>query len=380
MRKHIKILALLLLSLAMVIAVAGCTGSVSDIRQNSKPDNSALNPKKPVQKSTKPQYFFINGSLLGSHEDDGWHSLCDTDNSETEAGDSKPFYARDLLDQDAYYVYENNKPVGMSKQIIWLTGEAYGLGSFESEDVPGKFAAYGQLHHFEGDNDTAYRIFDLPVKLGPELSNLKIPEYSFHTDFVYGANWERRYLNDRFVTNSGANILPRNMAYGVEPTEEGRQLLIDLFKKNNMENTNPNFTECIRGDFDNDVEYEYLMIADSPSSELGYPLLCSNGRTDHLGIFNVMLYQDDDGNIQTLYSDLRPYKGFFEADKDNRMELMGGPEYCIEVDLFTVADLNSDGVYEIGIKKVEWEHGFYLTYARNTKGTYEVVMRSDFGT
>jgi len=111
---------------------------------------------------------------------------------------------------------------------------------------------------------------------------------------------------------------------------------------------------------------------------MGYPLLCSNGKTDHLGIFSALFYQDDDGSIQTLYSDLRPYNGVFQPDENNNMELMG-PDYFTCINLLTIADLNDDGVYEIVVKKSGWEYGFYLAYAMNAKGKYELVMRSNYG-
>lgn len=383
MRKQLEMVLLLAVSLIMAAALAGCISHVSDIQQDDKPDTSKLDDKTTdnmaAQTDIQPQYFFINGSLLGSYDDDGWHSLCDTGNTKTDSTDVKVFYAKDLLDQDSYYVYENNKQVGVSSQMVWITEEAYGLGSFEAEDAPQKFAGYGRLYSFEGDSSTAYRIFDLPVKLGPELAELKIPDYSFHTDFVYGAEWERHSSSDRLVTNSSADLFPRKMRYSDEPTTEGLQSLIDLFKANNMENASPNFTECVTGDFDNDGNAECLMLAENPVSELGYPLLCGDGKTDHLGVFNVIFYQDDDGSIQTLYSDLRPYQGEFKADENGGMELMGGPPYSIRIALFTAADLNSDGVYEIGVKKNEWESGFYLTYAMDARDKYEIVMRSDFG-
>ncbi|MDD2587185.1 MAG: hypothetical protein PHO25_11195 [Syntrophomonadaceae bacterium] len=382
MRNHLKIIMLLLVSLTMVTVCAGCASPVSDIQQDSKSDTSELDNKKTAQTGTQPQYFFINGSLLGSYDDDGWHSLCDTGKYETGAGDSTTFYAKDLLNQDSYYVYENNKLAGVSKQIIWLTEEAFGLGSFEAQGAPPKFAKYGELYRFEGESgDTAYRyrIFDLPIKLDDELSKLKIPDYSFYTEFPFGEKWTRDCPDDRLVTNSGSNLFTKTMTYGVGPTAEGRQLLTDLLKKNNIENTIPNFTECVLGDFDNDGKKEYLMFAESPRSEMGYPLLYSNGKTDNLGVFNFIFYQDDDGSIQTLYSDLRPLKGVFKPNKNNNMELMQA-DYCIWIDLFLAADLNADGVYEIGVKKTEWDRGHYLTYAMNSGGEYEVVMRSNFGT
>ena len=42
---------------------------------------------------------------------------------------------------------------------------------------------------------------------------------------------------------------------------------------------------------------------------------------------------------------------FFKAEKSKNMELMGGPGYSIEINLFTLADLDADEVYEIGVRK-----------------------------
>jgi hypothetical protein len=56
-----------------------------------------------------------------------------------------------------------------------------------------------------------------------------------------------------------------------------------------------------------------------------------------------------------------------------------GIDYCIEIDLLTIADLNSDGIYEIGVTKKEWESGYYLVFAMNGGGKYEVAMRSNWG-
>ena len=371
---------LFLVSFVVAIALAGCINPVSNTGQDSKLDITKLDNKKAAETCTQPQYFFMNGSLLGSYDKDGWHSLCDTGGFEKKRGDAVTYYAKDLLDQDSYYVYENNKLAGVSKQIIWSTEEAFGLGTFEDADAPKNLAKYGELYRFKGESgDTGYRIFDLPIKLGDELCKLKIPDYSFNTEFPFGQKWARDCLNDRLVTNIGSNLFPKTMSYGVEPTAEGVQLLTDLFKKNNIENTVPNFTECVLGDFDNDGKKEYLMFAEPPRSEMGYPLLYSNGKTDSLGVFNFIFYQDDDGSIKTLHSDLLTLKGDFKPNKDNNMELMYA-DYSIWIDLCLAADLNADGVYEIGVKKCMWDCGYYLIYALNSGGEYEMVMRSNFGT
>lgn len=269
MRNYIKVVVLLLVGLFMSTALISCKVPVSDT-QAGKSDIKS----KPELYSgaSKPRYFFVNGALLGSYNEAGWHSLCDTGGFEAAAGDAEAFYAKDLLNQDFYNVYEGKKLLGVSKQIIWLTEETLGLGTFE-ENVIGKFEKYGKLYDSGNGDTSAYRIFDLPVKLGEELSNLKIPDYSFTTQFVFGEDWKWGYEGFRFVTNSEINPFSGKMTYGAEPTDEGKQALLELFKKNDMENTLPNFTDCILGDFDNDGKNEYLMAANNPRGELGYPVI-----------------------------------------------------------------------------------------------------------
>lgn len=338
--------------------------------ENSPEQTETLEPSTTLVEPAFPQYIFLYGKFMGGFVNNEWKSICNTDDQKIEATD---FYVKDILAQDKYYLYQNREYFGTSNQVLWSIIED-GLGSFEGDGVLERLGKYGEscnsLESFE-------RIFNLPITVGEELSDLKIPDYSFWTKFVVNDKIESRC---ELVTNSDIQPFPREINDGLEATAEGIQALIDLFRANQMENTVPNFTQCIKSDFDNDGDDEYLMFAENPHSELGYPILCGNGEVDHLGIFNVVFYQDDDGSIQTLYSDLRPYKHAFEPDENKNMELKRtGPEYGIAINLLTAADLNSDGVYEIGVKINQWECGFYLIYAMNTKGEYEAVMRSNWG-
>ena len=369
-----KLIIMLMVSFLLGSTLTGCTNTADETGQtNSK---VATIKNKTAEKAGIPvQYFFINGSLLGSYDREGWKSLCKPVIDDQAGENGQAFWAKDLLAQDAYYVYDgkNKKLLGVAKQIIWSTGTG-GLGSFEDSSAEQKLAAYGELYNpVEGDISRP-RIFKLPVKAGQDL-DLKIPDYSFFTEFVIDSQAQSEY---KLVTNRESNLFPRETADGLEATEAGERALARLFRREKMENTLPNFSDCIESDFDNDGKPEYLIFANNPKSEMGYPLLCSNGKTDHLGIFSALFYQDDDGSIQTLYSDLRPYNGVFQPDENNNMELMG-PDYFTCINLLTIADLNDDGVYEIVVKKSGWEYGFYLAYAMNAKGKYELVMRSNYG-
>lgn len=373
-RFRVIVIALLLISLTL----GGCTRIVSKSPKDGKIDLSADSQPRSVLPTnnhiSQPQYFFINHSLLGSYDDDGWHSLCDIDN-QTDGG-RKTFYAQDLLKQNSYYVYDGNGLRGESKQIVWTTGEG-GLGSFEDEGTAKKLAPYGELYEPVAGDSSLPRIFNIPIAAGQELSDLKIPDYSFFTKFIVNNENTSKF---ELVTNRAIQPYPREFNDGLEATTGGIQRLNDLFRENHMENTVANFIKCLSGDFDNDGYNEYLMLAQAPRSDSGYPLLYGDGKTDHLGVYTVAFYQDDKNNIQMLYGDWRPYQGVFTANQDKNMQLMGDPQYCIGIDLLMAADLNSDGVYEIGVKKSEWEYISYLIYAMNDQGEYEVVMRSNLGT
>ncbi|MDF2673058.1 MAG: hypothetical protein K0R09_1323 [Clostridiales bacterium] len=358
----------------IIFSLDSCKGdpiTEPKMTENNSTQTQTLESSTTPVKPAFPQYFFFYGTLMGGFVDNEWKSICSTDEQNADATD---FYVKDILAQDKYYIYQHRKSVGVSNQVLWATTED-GLGSFEGDEVSKKLAKYSEFYNTTEGYSGFDRTFNLPVKVGEELSDLKIPDYSFSTEFVVDNKVIFEY---ELATNRDIQPFPRRINDSLEATDEGIQALIDLFGENQMENTAPNFTKCLKSDFDNDGNEEYLMLADSCQSELGYPLLSGNGKMDRLGIFSAIFYQEDDGSIQTLYSDLRPYKGDFKADKDKNMELMG-PDYSTRIDLLTVADLNSDGVYEIGVKKSEWENGFYLTYAINGKGEYEVVMRSNWG-
>jgi hypothetical protein len=275
-------------------------------------------------------------------------------------------------------VYAGKDLLGVSKQISWRTEDAFELGCFEEEEAPKKFAKYGKLYPFDGNSHTtSNRIFDLPVKLGDELSNLKIPNYSFYTEFVFDEEWESDYSGYRLVTNSDVNLFPNTLTYGVEPTPEGIQSLLDLFKENNMENTIPNFSDCVLGDFDDDGKDEYLMIANSPIDESGWPIIAGEGEKDKVGTFSAMLYQEDNGSVQIIHSDMRPMPGVVKFTKGcmNISDI----DYCHSIDFAAVADLNGDGSYEIIVLNILWEGGYSLAYSQNAQGAYAVVMRSNWG-
>jgi hypothetical protein len=375
-KRPAKIMALLIVTFLLGSMLTGCTNDVADSGKDSAKQIAVPKDKTLEKEITPVQYYFLNGSLLGSYDRAGWHSLCAVDTNDRVFGDGEDFWANDLLAQDAYYVYDykNKKMLSVAKQFIWTTGSG-GLGSFEDDQAGEKLAAYGELYEpVEGDISLP-RIFSLPVKAGQDLAGLKIPDYSFFTQFVIDSETRNEY---ELVTNRISELFPREIIGGLEATDEGVQALADLLKQEKIENTASNFSDCVKSDFDQDGKIEYLMFANNSRSENGYPLLVSSGGTDRLGVYSAMLYQDNDGSVQTIYSDLRPYQGEYKPDQNNYMELTH-PDHCISIDLMTIADLNNDGKVEILARKSGWEYGYFLAYALNAQGQYEPVMRSNYG-
>ena len=375
-KKPAKFMALLIIGFLLGGMLTGCINKAANTGKDSTKQTAVPKNKTPEKVVAPEQYYFLNGSLLGSHDQAGWHSLCAPDTNDRVFGDGEDFLAKDLLAQDAYYVYDskNKKMLSVAKQIIWSTGVG-NLGSFEDEQADKKLAAYGELYNPVAGDVSLPRIFSLPVKAGQDLAGLKIPDFSFFTQFQVDSENRNEF---ELVTNRISDFFPRETVGGLEATEAGVQALAVLLKQEKMENTVLNYSDCIKSDFDQDGKLEYLMFANNPKSQNGYPLLGSSGGTDRLGIYSAVFYQDEDGNVQTLYSDVRPYQGEYKPDQNNYMELLG-PDHCIAIDLMTIADLNDDGIYEILVQKSGWEYGYFLTYALNTEGKYEPVMRSNYG-
>ena len=373
--------------LIMILAVLGCGGGqkAPAVKEGSPGDKQS--EQEPVKEEkndhnlSQTAYYFLDGLLLGSYDENGWHSLCDTNgNYETGAGNSFGFYAEELLAVPVYHVYADQNLIGDAKSIIWQTEEEFGLGSFEVEGIAAKFSKYGELYSSDGRSLNAHRIFSLPTTLGSELVDLKIPEYSFWTYFPIGENWEYEPNLSTLVTNSDSISFPSHLEENLPATIEAEKALKKLFADAGMGNTVINFTQGFKGDFDGDGGEEYVFTANHPNpEENGYwPIIEGEGTKDDVGTFSVLLYQDDDGKIQILHSDLRRFKAgpvTFSGGRYNLMDI----DHCHTLKLTEIADLNGDGKFEFIINIGLWEGGYDQVFALNSKGSYEIVLRTNSG-
>ncbi|NLX87975.1 MAG: hypothetical protein GXZ09_01025 [Syntrophomonadaceae bacterium] len=379
-------LILWIMILTMVFSLSACQGEQTSPAGKDVPVNQTTDEKAPDRENQNPSgeqvaYYFTGGLLLGSYDESGWHSLCDTSDDYTATtGDASDFYARELLEVPEYHVYKDQTLLGDARSIIWLTEEDFGLGSFESEGVKEKFSQYGELYYFEGNSLTSHRIFSLPTTLGNELSDLKIPQYSFWTYFPIGENWSYQQNQGILVTNSDSISFLSDIKKNVPSTTEAKNALKKLFADAGMGNTVMRFVQGFKGDFDGDGREEYVFAANHPNPEENnnWPIIEGEGTKDDVGTFSVLLYQDDDGKIQLLHSDLRRFKAgpvTFSGGQYGILDI----NHCHTLKLTDIADLNGDGKYEFIIKIGLWEGGYDQVYAQNQQGTYEVVMRSNSG-
>jgi len=367
---------LLLLILTVLLILVGCIHNATNITKADEKDSLPLNEGKTdlnhntteVDKNPESeiiehesQYFFVGGFFLGNYDEDGWHSFCDVSERIIENGIEKTakFYVKNLLNQDNYYAYERTKLLGESKTI------SLDSVTFETEEAV-KLAKYSL-------NSTDDLTFKLPVKLGDELSNLEMPCNGGRVSVMH-FNIDGEY--NGLVTNSDVNLLfPREITYGVEPTPEGKRALLDLFKENNMENTVPNFTECVRSDFNGDGKEEYLMVANTPKFN-DSPIIAGAGEKDKLGTFSAVLYQDGNGNIQVLDSTIEALDEDVEFGDDGRF-IRDYINHYHTMELKNIIDLNNDGIMEIIFSSMFWDYGWYFAFSQNEQGKYTVVMASD---
>lgn len=377
-----------LMILVMVFALSACQGEQKvpagkDVPVNQQTEKEPGRENK-IQNQTGDQtaYYFTDGLLLGSYDKSGWHSLSDI-NEDYRAGavNTSDFYAKDLLAVPVYHVYKEQTLIGDARSIIWQTEEDFGLGSFESEGIKEKFSQYGELYHFEGNSYTSHRIISLPTTLGNELAGLKIPQYSFWTYFPIGENWSQNQNQGILVTNSDTINFLSDMKKNVPAKTEVESALKKLFADAGMGNTVFNFTQGFKGDFDGDGREEYVFAANHPNPEENdyWPIIEGEGTKNDVGTFSVLLYQDDDGKIQILHSDLRRFKAGPVTFSEGQYGIMD-INHCHTLKVTDIADLNGDGKYEFIIKIGLWEGGYDQVYAQNHKGAYEVVLRSNSGT
>ena len=178
----------------------------------------------------------------------------------------------------------------------------------------------------------------------------------------------------------GSVRFPADLGKNIAATAEAEKTLRRLFADAGMGNTVSHFIQGFKADFDGDGRNEYIFAANHPTpKENGYwPIIEGEGTKDDVGTFSVLLYQDDDGKIQILHSDLRRFTAgpvTFSGGHYNIMDI----DHCHTLKLTDIADLNGDGRYEFIMEIGLWEGGYKVVLAQSPNERYEIVLRTNFG-
>jgi len=352
-RLHISIIALLL----MTVILGGCSLFANNTNNNTGSDNDT-NPNTDTETAiSSPLYLIVGNYLVGSWQDNFWHSMNPVD-GDSYGGDTT-YYIKDLLAQKEYNLYNQEGKLAAANSIQFCIGE--GLGGFETTAAESLLGPYSNRK----DSYDYYSIFPLPQVLGDGCQDIAVPDYAFSFSFDN--------QNTIVATNSTADLLPRQIIKGAGLNDFGKGKLMDMLAENGLE-TAPNFTDSLSGDFDNDGKEEYIMIANTPLGENGYPYISEFELTHNSGSFAIALYQDDDGSFQTLFSMFYPY----QKVPEKAGELMN-IDHCYRNELLGAFDLNGDGIYEICLNQIMWEGGYILVLAQDADGNYQIVMRANYG-
>ena len=145
-----------------------------------------------------------------------------------------------------------------------------------------------------------------------------------------------------------------------------------------MGNTRPNVTAAQRADFDGDGQMETLYTVATPRDEGGWPLIEGEGTTGNVGTFALLLYEETDGTVQVVFSDLRPYQNGEAVTFTDGLFSVDSIDYSHTIAVEEIVDLNDDGKLELIATCGLWEGGYGMAFALDND-RYEVVMRSNWG-
>jgi hypothetical protein len=383
-----KKIALLLLASAIMLFSA-CSQQPAEPsptpsnEMQSSPSPIAPSPSQGQTQATDgiktPVFVFLNQTFVGEFDSGKWFSVSSLNPDKSEADD---ILLKDVVAQE-YVCYEDGKKTMEPSQFLRYSDEDFGLSGLQTEGAEERFKQFGTNYVRNGQQMDGYMVYPLPLTLDSWFDTVMVPWFNFTLEFGQNNEFpnadfgEEESSKKRLALSADFDPFPREIRT-IEATKQAEEALVSLFAEQKMENTKPRFAECYLGDLDNDGKDESLFFANHKLDENMWPLLEGiDGKTEGLGTYSVILYQEDDGSVQTIYSDLHPYEGKFEEDS-NPMELLS-IDHCTTLTPGAIADVNKDGTYEFGCDFAQWEGGNTRLFALDGDGKYQTVLRANWG-
>ncbi|MPM19021.1 hypothetical protein SDC9_65439 [bioreactor metagenome] len=363
---------LLILLLLLMLFYTACDNHLDNVQ---KPGESSFSTEEDIEdtqappKTSSPIYILANSRFLGSYYCGEWNSLfCSEDNR-----DISKFMLKDVV-AGKYVCYQAGVKIYDAAQL------RLSPACLINVDID-LLRQFGTSYFSEDGNE--YYIFPSPLKLDEKFNNVFLPASNVFVYFGTDDGFPQADFSDslnvprkRLDLSADFNPFHREIN-SIEPTQAAIKELCRLFEENDMANTYPVFYEAYSGDFDGDGRKESAFFANSLRGEnLGIAIKAYEGKTDKLGTYTVILYQDDDGSFETVFSDFRLYSGDFTPNLDNEMELPFGEQerhfqYIASV---IIADVNNDGLFEIICEFVGQGSSSGLLFAQEVQGTYTNVL------
>lgn len=392
--QYVKTIGFFIGIIVMVGAMSGCESTlykpvkpdVTNKGNQGTEEENQEEPIKPLEPKEGRNVILYNTQLMGIYENGLWKSLTPIggqDDSDT------PVMMDDVMNVDSYWVYDDSELVETTPSVgLQILGDNE-LGGVAKEGDGDILKELGQsIKALSGP----YYQYTLPLEVPEDLretyEGITVPTYSF--PFYVGLNMEtasEEVLNTilstkhRTIISQDWNINPAYIVQGLSGTEE--RVNVETYAKDilaiyNMRNEVLVWKDGYQGDLDGDGKSEILWVASNKRSESGYPLIEGEVGTLNLGVYALVLFEDDDGTVTPVYEKCVPFTGTFESENPDQMEMVDN-DFGFDVEVLSLADLNGDHRYEIGLNRQYYESGDYVTYTLDENNRYMRVLKSEFG-
>lgn len=358
-----------LLPLLAALLLSGCFNNEPPAIENDPP-----------AADTKANYIAVDGLLMGSFDQNGWHSVSEYVEEEgfTESLTPKTtFFVSDLIAAESYQLYTLDEFIGSTEEII-LCAHSYGLGAFGSEEHPYTeemrraveeiaLPVYQDAEKKYLDNSSGRFALGQDLSQGI-LADLVMPDYDAYCDFSLDDTLS--YDDIRLALSASHNPLPRKVQILYELDEPLTDYITQQLALLGIPDAPVNLSHYYVSDFDYDGQEESLIIAQTQYDEWGEPIYSQAERDGASGRYIIIVYQDGrDSQPQTVYGWCQPYTSgnITDVTSVRHAEIIG------------VYDLNGDGNLEICLDTQMWEGGQMKVYALDDSNHYQLVLLSWYG-